>query len=136
MRVFIQTICFLSFAISGIALADKNSEVRLRVVDDKGGKIAINAVAIPNQGMVINHEGPWKLVFHDVSGVAIPQMKYERKDFDESISGFKVAANWPDAATQSGSIGYDFTVFVCTKAKDKCFRDVHNGVLGVKRRGP
>ena len=124
----------LGILLAAPASADKSSEVRLKIIDDKNGIVSLNAIVKPNDGMVINHDGPWKLVLKDVTGLSFSLSIFEKKDFDDAVPGFKLSGKWNDAKTQNGSIGYEYTVFVCTSSKDKCFRDVHKGALGVKRR--
>jgi hypothetical protein len=113
----------------------KQSSVKVKVTTDKTPRIIATAVLAPNDGLVINHDGPWKFAIKDAVGVKFNPPTKERGDFDDKIPGFTVPGEWASDSTRQGSFNYEFIAFVCTKNKDKCFRDVHRGSMAVSR-GP
>lgn len=78
----------------------------------------------PNDGLVVNMDGPWSLTVKNPKGVTIAKPTLAKGDFDKSIPGFKLPVSC-DAA--KGSFDYQIMAFVCTKDKKLCYFDRHEG---------
>jgi hypothetical protein len=74
--------------------------------------------------MVLNHDGPWKLEIKAHDGLGLAKTTFDKAELDDKIPGYAVTAT---AAKAAGELEYQMTVFVCTKEKTQCFREVHKG---------
>ncbi len=106
--------------LSGIALAESNSRVDV----SKTAKELVFKV-IPNDGLVINLEGPWKLEIKDHAGLTVEKKLYDRSTLNEKLTGFQVPAVAAKGVNK-GEVSYKLVAFVCTKDKTRCYRDVHD----------
>lgn len=78
----------------------------------------------PNDGLVVNMDGPWSLTVKNPKGVTIAKPTLAKGDFDKSIPGFKLPVSCNAA---KGSFDYQIMAFVCTKDKKLCYFDRHEG---------
>jgi hypothetical protein len=127
MRTFwlmlVATIMGLSHTLT--AAPKVQSKIELEAVP-ADATVSFNFKVVPEGNMVINEDGPWRLDIQSADGVNMDRQKFEKADIDFKFPGWKV--NGKTSAT-SGEIEYRATVFVCTKDKAQCFRDVHKGKL-------
>jgi len=104
----------------------KNSSIEITTTKDASGNAKMTFRVIPEGNMVINDEGPWRLDLVKSEGLSLAKTKFERSDFDFKFPGWQFASTSAPASA-AGEIEYRATVFVCTKDKAQCFRDVHKG---------
>lgn len=88
------------------------------------GKKELVVKVAPNDGLVVNMDGPWKLAAKNPKGVKFSQTSWDKKAFDSKMPGFTVAV---DCAAKKGSFDYQLMAFVCTKDKKHCYFDRHEG---------
>lgn len=118
---------FLSFSMHSGAQAQelaKHSSIAVSKEKLKDGRLQFTFKVIPSEKMIINMEGPWKLDLKKHDGIEFATTKLVKSDMRETLPGFLAESNSPPAA-KSGKIDYQMIVFVCTKDKGQCFRDVH-----------
>ena len=95
-------------------------EVSAKRLADK--KVELTFAAKPAAGLVINSEGPWKLTVVDPGSIKLDRSEYKREDWSEKNAGFSVIA--APGAKNTADLKYKMVVFVCTKEKTQCFREV------------
>jgi hypothetical protein len=83
---------------------------------------------VPNEGMLITKEGPWKLILDQAEALGLQGAagKFQSTKFDEAVPGFKVTAK---TARIPSSINYELHSFICTADKTRCFPEIHKGKL-------
>lgn len=91
-----------------------------------GDNLELTLKTVPNEGLIINLEGPWKVEVKKADGLTLAKSTLVRGDFDEKDAQFKVVTTAKPAKPE-GEIEYKYVAFVCTKDKTQCFRDVHEG---------
>jgi hypothetical protein len=121
--MFVATMVFVSGALT--AAPTIQSKIELEAVS-KGSEVSFNFKVVPAANMIINEDGPWRLEIQSADGITIDRKKFEKTDLDFTHPGWKVLGK---TSATSGEIEYRATVFVCTKDKAQCFRDVHKGKL-------
>jgi len=86
-------------------------------------------VGVP-EGLVLNKDGPWALKIVKADGLAFPKNRLGVADFQDGLPGFKTETMAKPGS--AGKVEYEATVFVCTKEKTTCYRDVHKGSVDWK----
>lgn len=94
----------------------------------EGAKLKLEFKVLPKADMVVNDEGPWKLEIKKADGLVFAKTVLVKTDFDLKLPGFIAQAEIKDKTTK-GEIEYVATVFVCDKAKTRCFREQHSEKL-------
>jgi hypothetical protein len=114
----IQSIILIStliFSISSTSLANSlRSKVEVKQEKDK-----INFKVIPNEGLIINPDGPWSLRLKNGD----KENKWDKKSFDLNTASISV----PKSIDKFSE--FTLVAFVCTADKKKCYRDVHKESL-------
>lgn len=103
----------------------KHSEV-IATASKAGDQVAIEFKIKFPEHIAINHDGPWSLVFTKAPELKFSKAKWDLKDLSDSLPGFKVTTSEKPKA-KAGTADYTATVFVCTKDKTQCYREVHKG---------
>ena len=119
----------LTLCLSATAFAAAPDHAKLDAAAQKSGdKVELRFKVVPDAGLHINMEGPWKLELTGADGLALAKTTYVKSDMDEKLPGFVVkTAAKPSKA--SGDVDYKLTAFVCTNDKTQCYREVHTGKL-------
>lgn len=107
------------------ALAAGKATVEITATELKDKKIELSFTTKAATGLVINTDGPWKLSIKDAGTIKLDKMEYKREDWNEKNATF-TAAGVP-SAKKTSEINYKMIVFVCTKEKSQCFREVVEG---------
>ena len=94
--------------------------VTAKAVSNK--KLELTFKTQPADGLVINHDGPWKLEIKEAGAIKPDKSEWKRAEWKEEIGGFIVTAD--PAGQKSADIKYKLIAFVCTKDKSQCFREV------------
>lgn len=90
----------------------------------KGGKQQLMVKVAPDQGLVVNTDGPWKLAAKNPTGATLSQAVWDKAAFDSKLPGFAVTV---DCTAKKASFDYQIMAFVCTKDKKLCYFDRHEG---------
>lgn len=98
----------------------------------EGDKLKLVFKPRPLEGMVINEEGPWKLEVKKADGLAFAKTTMTKDDIDFKTPGWTLATT-AKPAKDAGEVEYAMTVFVCTKDKTQCFREVHDAKAAWKK---
>ncbi len=113
-------------AASATALAaDVHSKVKVDTVPD-GDNLVFTFTNVPDDGLVTNLEGPWKLDLKSAPGLKLAKTTFARAELDEKNASFSFKTTAKPEGKE-GVIEYKFITFVCTKDKTTCYRDVHEG---------
>ena len=104
-----------------------NSKVEVTTKKDDGKKaVTFEFKIVPNDGMVVTFDAPWKLDIKDKDGLAVfEKASLGKPDMDEKLPGFIVTSK-PNAGSK-GKLEYTLVAFICTKDKTACYREVHKG---------
>lgn len=106
----------------GFAKASSKATVQISSSKDKGAtKLVFKTV--PNDGLVINHEGPWSLEIKNITGVKSNVKTLKRSDWKEDTATFDLPVV-ADASAKEADVQYKLVSFVCTKEKTQCYREV------------
>lgn len=108
-----------------VAAAELHGTVKVDVVP-AGDSLEFKFTNVPNAGLVINLEGPWKLELKKSDGLAFAKTTLARGDLNESDASYKLTTSGKPTKGE-GELEYKFITFVCTKDKTTCYRDVHEG---------
>lgn len=131
---------FIAVVNSSSALADtapkKSSSIEVTAnTSKKDGKTSLVFKVVPAENMVINEDGPWKLEIKDAAGLTLAKNKLEKGDIDFKIPGYSVDVTKGGSSNKKSAtakaVAYKMIVFVCTKDKTTCVRDVHDGKADV-----
>ena len=127
MKLQVLGIVLLLMGLNGIAsaLGVEHAKVDASAKLD-GKKVELTFKAIPDAGMKINLEGPWKLDVKAHDGLELAKSTFTKAEMQEGLPGFVVKST-AAPTKKSGEVEYALTVFVCTEDKTACFREVHNG---------
>jgi hypothetical protein len=113
-------------AVPSLALgAEVHSSIKVDA-REVGDVVELTLKTVPNDGLIINLEGPWKLEVKKADGLTLAKTTLTRGEFDEKEAQFKVVTTAKPAKPE-GEIEYKYVAFVCTKDKTTCYRDVHEG---------
>ena len=118
-----------SLLLSAGAFAAAPEHAKIDAAADKAGdKVELRFKVVPESGLHVNMEGPWKLELTGTDGLGLQKTTFAKGDMDEKLPGFvvKTAAKPAKAA---GDVEYKLTAFVCTDDKTQCYREVHTGKL-------
>lgn len=102
--------------------ASSRATVNVTAKSVAGKKLELRFSTQPADGLVINHDGPWKLEIQDAGSIKLEKTELKRSDWKEDIGGFVVTANAEQK--KSTDIKYKLIAFICTKDKTQCFREV------------
>lgn len=91
-----------------------------------GTNVELSFKIVPDKGMHINLEGPWKLELKTHDGLPLAKTTLTKADLQENLPGFVVKTT-AAPSKKNGDVEYALTVFVCTEDKTACYREVHNG---------
>jgi len=127
--ILFSTIGFVVFIEAGpcskAEVPKKSSSIEISSTK-QGDQLKLTFKTVPASDMVINEDGPWKLELKKAEGMTFSKDKFDKKEIDFAIPGYTVlSAGKP--ASNKGSFGWKMIVFVCTKDKATCVRDVHEG---------
>jgi hypothetical protein len=112
-----------AFAVTAAA-APKHSRVVLKTKKIAGDKVEFDFKVETIGAIVINTDGPWQLQVKQHEGVAFASTELKVKDFDVKIPGFRMTSTAKPQKT-AGKLSYKMIVFICTKNKEQCYREVH-----------
>ena len=117
---------------SSIALAKVPVHSKVTVKAKKSGdKVALDFKVGVVGAIVINDEGPWSLQLKSHDGLKFKKTKFKKADFKKTaadLSHKKIYVETDGKPTKkSGKVEYKMVTFICTKNKEKCFREVHKG---------
>ncbi len=107
------------------ALAAGKATVEITATELKNKKIELSFTTKAATGLVINPEGPWKLTVKDAGTIKLDKMEYKREEWNEKNATFTATGVPSDKKTTD--VNYKMIVFVCTKEKSQCFREVVEG---------
>ena len=107
------------------ALAAGKATVEITATQLKDKKIQLTFTTKAATGLVINPEGPWKLTVKDAGTIKLDKMEYKREEWNEKNATFTATGVPSDKKTTD--VNYKMIVFVCTKEKSQCFREVVEG---------
>jgi hypothetical protein len=113
---------FIVNAASSIAEGAGRASVSISAQSISPKKIELTFTTQPTTGLVINHDGPWKLEIKDAGGIKPEKLELKRTEWKEDIGGFIVPAN--PQGKKNTDIKFKLVAFVCTKDKSQCFREV------------
>lgn len=120
----------LTLASYGFAKASPKATVQITTSKDKGTtKLVFKTV--PNDGLVINHEGPWSLDIKNITGVKSNVSTLKRTDWKEDTATFDLPVV-ADAGAKEAEVQYKLVSFVCTKEKTQCYREVIENKTKIK----
>lgn len=105
--------------------AQGHSTVEAKVSGDaKSAVIALKVLTKPK--IVINdaEDTPWQLTLSDVKGISTKELNLGKDKLDKALPGYKVEVS---PTGEHWSLNYKLIAFICTKAKDQCYREVHQG---------
>jgi hypothetical protein len=91
-----------------------------------GDKLELSFKVVPEAGLHVNMEGPWKLELKRHDGLAFAKTTFAKSDMQEKVPGF-VATTSAKPSQAKGDVEYSLVAFVCTDDKTQCFREVHSG---------
>ena len=111
-----------SLLASTMTLAAGKATVEVTAKAQSGKKLELTFKTKPADGLVINHDGPWKLDIQNSGSIKPERTEYKRADRKEDTESFVVTAEHSGA--KSGDIKFKMITFVCTKDKSQCFREV------------
>ena len=117
-----------SLVLSTAALAAPDHAKVDAAAEKAGAGLELRFKVVPESGLHVNMEGPWKLELTGTDGLKLPKTTLTKGDMDEKLPGFvvKTAAK---PAKASGDVDYKLTAFVCSDDKTQCYREVHTGKL-------
>jgi hypothetical protein len=120
-KIVLAALSIVSF-MTPMAYAAGKATVNVSAKSISSKKIELTFKTQPAEGLVINHEGPWKLEIKDAGTIKPDKTEWKRSDWREDIGGFMVTAN--PGSQKSAEIKYKLVAFICTKDKSQCFREV------------
>lgn len=112
----------------GVTFAKGPAKATVQVTSEKD-KLVFKT--IPNEGLVINHEGPWSLKITSLKGVKSTVTELKRSDWKENSATFELPVT-SEKSAKSAEVQFKATVFVCTKEKTQCYREVIEDKATVK----
>lgn len=121
------------FLISEQGVAGESPNAKVEVIqENNAGTTNLVFKVVPQNGLIINEEGPWML---QLSGSAelskkIAKLKYPKSDFDFKVPGVKLS--YSSSSKLEEEVDYSLTAFVCTADKARCYREVLKGKHRVK----
>ena len=116
-------------AAAGYGFAKGPAKATVQITSVKGTKLVFKTV--PNDGLVINHEGPWSLEIKSITGAKANVTTLKRADWKEDTATFDLPVV-ADASAKEAEVQYMLTSFVCTKEKTQCYREVLEDKAKVK----
>ncbi len=124
MRNIFFILSIVSFSTFAFGFGEpKHSKVEVKASPTKTGT-TFDLKVVPNSGLKITLDAPWKLVIKNEKGVSFKSTTLKKGDMSEKLPGFHVASS---SAPKAGSFDYKLTSFVCTSDKTSCYREVHKG---------
>ena len=121
--------------LAGLCLSQKGFATTNSRVDVTRDKKSLIFKVTPNDGLVINLEGPWKLDVKEHAGLKLEKLTYDRKVLNETLTGFEVPVA-AESGVVKGTVTYRLVAFVCTKDKSRCYRDVHESSAHWQDKAP
>lgn len=106
----------------------KHSKVEItadKTCDNKTKTKNVKVKVVPDNGLVVNTDGPWKLMAKNPKGLKLAKTSWTKADFDSKMPGFTMAVSCDGSA--GASFDYQLMAFVCTKDKKLCYFDRHEG---------
>lgn len=127
-RAFIKFLLmfFLYFSLQAFS-KPTHSKLEIKTTTGKDQSIKFIFKVIPNNGLKVTHDAPWKLTIEEGAkdlGMAAGVV-YKGKEYDGNIPGFQFIAN--PKSTKMGTISYQLKSFICTEDKTLCYPEVHSG---------
>jgi hypothetical protein len=122
--------CLFTLSVLLVLAFGKPQHSSVKIVVGEGD---IEFRAVPKKDMVINFgkgvPTPWSLVVTDAKGIELDRSKFEEKDFDPKINGFKTSLK---NKSPNAQFKYRFVVFVCDSKIENCYREVHQATHKLK----
>ena len=115
--------------ISSQAFAAGKSTAEISAKTLKENKVELTFVTKAADGLVINHDGPWKLTVSDSGSIKLDKSEFKKEDWNEKNASFTAVG--VTGAKKNSDIKYKMITFVCTKDKSQCFREVLDGQSSV-----
>jgi hypothetical protein len=113
------------------ANAPKHSKVEFSHVQATNGSSKLSFRVVPNSGLKITADAPWKLQIKSSEGIELTATEYDRTKFSESVPGFEIPVSKLNAT--AGKLSFKLTSFVCTENKTQCYREVHEQTADWKK---
>lgn len=92
-------------------------------VEVKAKDKALEFKLVPDSGLVLNSEGPWKLEILEAHGFEAKEKVQLKDKFD--VKTGSVSLQLADVPAKGAVVKFKLVGFVCTADKTKCYRDVH-----------
>jgi hypothetical protein len=105
------------------ASAPQHSKVEFSYVTAADGSSKLGFRVVPNAGLKITPDAPWKLQIKSAEGIELGATEFDRTKFSEKVPGFEVPVSKINAP--SGKLSFKLISFVCTENKTQCYREVH-----------
>lgn len=112
---------------ANLSWANENLQLHgtIKVIEeksDKPGNIQLQFVVVPNEGLKLSFEAPWKLELSEAQNLQLTKTNFAKDDIDQKHGAFKTAVELKPEKPQS--LKYKLIAFICTKDATRCYRDV------------
>lgn len=81
-------LALLALPLTSRAFAAGKATVEISAKALKDNKVEVTFVTKPSDGLVINHEGPWKLTVLDGGSIKLDKSEFKREEWNEKTSAF------------------------------------------------